>query len=156
MTNFHLAQINIGRIRAPLITDPIMKDFVDQLDTINALAEATPGFVWRLQSESGNATDILIYEDERLLLNMSVWESVDALFNYAYASDHTDFFRRRGEWFERMTTPHMALWWIPAGTLPTPHEGKHRIEYLTEHGPTPYAFTFKQRFPVPDQDALPK
>jgi hypothetical protein len=154
MTGFHLAEINIARMRAPLITDLIMKDFVDQLDTINALAESSPGFVWRLKSDSGNATDILIYEDPRIIINMSVWESIDALFSYAYFTDHTDAFRRRGEWFERMTTPHMALWWVPVGTLPTAEEGKQRLDHLTQHGPTEYAFTFKHRFPIPN--ALPR
>ena len=156
MAGFYLAEINIARMRAPIISDPIMKEFVDLLDEINALAEASPGFVWRLKSDSGNATDIQVYEDERIIVNMSVWDSIDALFNYAYSTDHTDVFRRRGEWFERMTTPHMTMWWIPVGTIPTAAEGRRRLEHLAQHGPTSHAFTFKQRFPIPDQDAQPQ
>lgn len=153
MAGFYLAEINIARMRAPLITDPIMQEFVDQLDAVNALAERSPGFVWRLKSDSGNATDIQVYEDTRIIVNMSVWETIEALFNYAYSTEHTDAFRRRGEWFERMTTPHMAMWWIPAGTIPTAEDGKLRLEHLVQHGPTLQAFTFKRRFPAPEQDA---
>jgi Domain of unknown function (DUF3291) len=148
MSRFHLAEINIAMARAPL-TAAIMQGFVAQLEAVNALAEAAPGFVWRLQSDSGNATDIRLYDDERIIVNMSVWETVDALFAYTYSGDHVTAFRRRTDWFERMEMPHLTLWWIAAGTLPTALEGKARLDHLRLHGPTAAAFTFKQRFPMP-------
>src|SRR5882762_1126507 len=112
--SYHLAQINIGRLVAP-IDDPKIADFVAQLDEINALAERSPGFVWRLKSDSGNATDIVYSDDPFVILNMSVWESVEALRDYAYGSKHVESLRRRAEWFEKMSKPHYCLWWIPEG-----------------------------------------
>lgn len=147
MTDYHLAQVNIAKMRAP-IDSPIMAEFVAQLDAINAVAEAAPGFIWRLQSEAGNATSIRVFDDLMLIINMSVWESVEALFEYTYRSNHVDIFRRRGDWFERMETPHMALWWIPAGHIPTPQEAKDKLALLEREGATPLAFTFKCRFTV--------
>ena len=143
--DYHLAQINIGRILGAM-DGPIMKEFKDNLDPINALAEATPGFVWRLQDESGNNTSLRPYEDERMIVNMSVWESVDALRDFVYRGMHVEVMRRRREWFERFPSSYMCLWWIPAGTLPTVDDAKLRLASLDAHGPTPYAFTFKQRF----------
>lgn len=145
---YHLAQINIGRILGPM-DGPVMAGFVAQLDEINRLADNSPGFVWRLQTEAGNATDIKVFEDEWIILNMSVWENIEALKNYVYYSAHAKVLRDRKQWFERMETPFMALWWIPAGHIPTALEGKERIEKLTELGPTPEAFTFKHFFPAP-------
>ncbi len=147
--SYHIAQLNIARMRAPL-DDPSMADFVNNLSRINALGENSPGFVWLLKDDSGtnSATEIRPYADERIIVNMTVWESVEALHDYAYYSDHTDFFRRRAEWFEKMETPILVLWWIPAGHIPTVEEAKTRLDYLTAHGPTPYAFTFKKRFTV--------
>ena len=145
---YHLAQINIGRLRAPL-DDPRIAGFVDQLDPINALADESPGFVWRLQSEAGDATSFRVFEDERILLNMSVWESMEALQEYVYHSAHLGPLRDRKQWFDVPDKPHLALWWIPAGHLPTPQEGKERLEHLRRHGPSPEAFTFKQPFPAP-------
>ena len=145
MANFHLAQINVARMRAAL-TDPIMKGFVDQLDEVNALAEASPGFVWRLKTEAGNATDVQAFDDPMILVNMSVWESVEALQQYVYRSHHVNVFRDRGQWFETYGAPHLALWWIPAGKTPTVEEGKRRLELLKARGPTGEAFTFKQVF----------
>ena len=148
MPNYHLAQINIGRMLAP-IDDPIMAEFVAQLPAINALADASPGFVWRLQSESGDATSIKAYDDELIIVNMSVWESVESLREYAYRSSHTGVLKHRAKWFEKFDGPYMALWWVPAGHIPTPQEGKARLEYLREHGDTPYVFSFKNIFPAP-------
>jgi Domain of unknown function (DUF3291) len=148
---FHIAQLNIGRIRGP-IDSPIMAEFVALLDPVNAVADASPGFVWRLQTEEGNATAVRPYEDESIAVNMSVWESIDDLAAFVYRSGHVDVMRRRREWFERMRI-YMVLWWIPAGELPTVEEAKERLEHLRVHGPTPYAFTFKARFPSPDLDA---
>lgn len=149
---FHLCQVNIGLAKAPM-DDPIMHGFASQLDRINQLADNSPGFVWRLQSDSGNATDILLYENPLMLYNMSVWESIDALFEYTYHSDHTAVMVHRKQWFNPMSGPYMALWWIPAGQLPAMPEGKARIDYLTAHGPSPVAFHFKNVFP-PNPDAV--
>jgi uncharacterized protein DUF3291 len=148
MPQFHLAQINIARMLAP-IDDPVMADFVAQLPPINALAEESPGFVWRLQSEDGDATSIKVYDDAMVIINLTVWESVEALRQFVYKSNHYGVLRERKRWFELFKGPYYALWWIPAGHLPDPQEGKERLEHLREHGETPYAFSFKNVFPVP-------
>lgn len=143
--NYHIAQINIARMRTP-IDHPIMADFVAQLDYINAIADKSPGFVWRLQTEEGNATQMRVFEDERLIVNMSVWESIEALHDYAYRSEHAPLIGKRKTWFEPLGAPHQVLWWIPAGHIPTPQEGKERLAILAQHGPTGEAFTFKKPF----------
>lgn len=145
--NYHIAQLNIAQMRAPL-DDPLMAGFVANLDPINALGEATPGFVWRLKDEDNNATALRPF-DNMTIVNMTVWETIDTLFNYAYYSDHARMFRRRAEWFEKVSEAVMVLWWIRARHIPTMDEAKARLTYLRENGPTPYAFTFKQRF-TPD------
>lgn len=146
--NWHLAQLNIGRIRAPM-NDPIMAEFAAALDEINALAEATPGFVWRLKEESGNATSIVAYPDPRVLVNMSVWTDLAALHGYVYRSVHGKFFARRLAWFEKHDGAALVLWWIPAGHLPTVDEAKARLAMLDTNGPGPEAFTFRQSYPPP-------
>lgn len=146
MAAYHLAQINIARILAPL-QDPQMAGFVNQLDAINAIADDSPGFIWRLQTESGDATAIRVFDDDTILINMSVWESVEALHQYVYRSDHLGPLRERKKWFAPFDGPYLALWWVPAGHTPTPEEGKERLAYLGDHGPTAYAFTFRQNFP---------
>lgn len=146
-SDFHLAQLNIARMRAPL-TDPIMADFVGQLDAINALADHSQGFDWRLQTESGNATEINAFNDPGIIVNLTVWESIDSLHKYAYRSDHAGGFRNRKQWFEPMSTPSMVLWWIPAGHIPLTDEAKERLELLEKQGPTAQAFTFKVSFPA--------
>ena len=158
---FHLAQINVGRLRAPT-DDPMIAEFMDALDEINALAERSPGFVWRFQTEDGNATAVRPYEDELVLVNMSVWESAEALGGYVYRSDHVGFLRRRTEWFQRSADASVALWWIAAGTLPTVEDGVARLDHLRRYGPTPHAFTFRHTFtategpgPVDDRDVCP-
>ena len=118
MTRFHLAQVNIGRFIAP-IDDPVMEGFRSQLDPINALADASPGFVWRLQTEDGDATALRPYPDERVLINLSVWADLDALRGYVYRSAHAAVMRRRREWFERFEGVFVALWWVPAGHRPS-------------------------------------
>jgi hypothetical protein len=145
--NYHLAQINVARMLA-LLDDPLMADFVAQLDRVNAIAEQSPGFVWRLQGETGNATDIRAFEDERILVNMSVWESIEALHQFVYRSEHIEVYRPRKKWFEPITPPYV-LWWIPAGHLPTVEEGKARLELLARGGSSSTAFSFKQRFQPP-------
>lgn len=150
MSNYYIAQINIGRLLAP-VDDPLIAEFVAQLAPINALADSSPGFVWRLQTEEGDATNIKAYDDEMIALNMSVWESVDALREFAYKSEHAGVMRDRKKWFEKFDGPYMALWWIPAGQIPTPQEGRKRLEYLRQHGDSEYAFSFKNIFPQPEE-----
>ena len=147
---FHLAQVNIGRLRAP-IDDPIMEGFRTQLDPINALADRSPGFVWRLQTEDGNATAIRPYaDDDRMAINMSVWESLEALQQFVYRSAHVGPLRDRKQWFEPIEEPILVLWWVPAGHIPTIAEAKERLDHLKAHGPSPEAFTFRVPFPAPD------
>lgn len=148
---YHLAQINIARLVAPL-DDPKIADFVAQLEPINALADAAPGFVWRLQSASGNATDVAYNDDPFVIVNMSVWESPEALRDYVYASRHMNVFRDRAKWFEKMDKPHYCLWWIPAGHIPTVAEGRERLEHYQQYGATPFSFWFSQRFPAPAEE----
>ena len=151
MAEYHIAQINIGRVKAPL-EDPVMAGFVSRLDEINALADRSPGFVWRLQTSAGNATYFRPYEhDDRILLNMSVWESVEALQHYVYHTMHSELLRQRRDWFEKFAGVYVALWWVPAGHIPGIDEAKKRLAHLETHGPTEFAFTFKQIFP-PDQE----
>lgn len=127
-----------------------MAEFVASLDPINALADESPGAVWRLQTEDGNATTIRAFDDDRVIVNMSVWESIDHLAGFVYRSAHVDVMRRRREWFERIRL-HMALWWVPIGHIPSVSEAEKRLAHLREHGPTPDAFTFKARFPPGDE-----
>lgn len=150
MPRYHLAQVNIGKFVAP-IDDPIMAGFKNQLDPINALADATPGFVWRLQTEDGNATAVRPDDNDPLMaINMSVWTSIDALQQYVYKSDHVAPLRDRRQWFQKIDGPILALWWIPAGHIPTVAEAMAKLAYLEEHGPTREAFTFRAPFPAPD------
>jgi hypothetical protein len=148
-SGWQLAQVNIGRIRAPM-TDPVMAEFAAALEEINALAEATPGFVWRLKDDSGNATSIHVFPDPRLLVNMSVWSDFTVLQGYVYRSAHGKFFARRQAWFETYDGVYLALWWIPAGHLPTVDEAKERLALLGANGPTAQAFTFRMSFSPPD------
>jgi hypothetical protein len=150
VTRYHLAQANIGRIRAPL-EDPIMEGFRSQLDPINALADRSPGFVWRLQTEDGNAMAIRpVADDERMAINMSVWESLEALQQFVYRSAHVGPLRDRKQWFEPIEGPILVLWWIPAGHVPTVAEALERLQHLKQNGPSPDAFTFRTPFPPPD------
>jgi Domain of unknown function (DUF3291) len=158
----HLAQLNIGRLRAPL-DDPAIDDFRNNLARINALAEVSPGFVWRLQDEAGDATGIKLFDDDLTIINLTVWTSIESLADFAYRSDHVEQLRRRREFFEPPTQPILCLWWIPEGTIPTPQEALGRLDHLRTHGPTPTAFTFRHRFdpdsemgrPGTDRDACP-
>ena len=141
----HLAQLNIGRLHAPT-DDPLVAEFMDALDEINALAEASPGFVWRFQTDEGNATAERPFDDDTILVNFSTWVSVEALADYVYRSDHTAYLRRRAEWFERMDEISAVLWWVPAGHRPTVDEAIERLEHLRARGPSAAAFTFRHRF----------
>ena len=151
--HWHLAQLNVGRLRAP-IDDPMVAEFKSALDHINAIADLTPGFVWRLQTEEGNATALHpIDDDELVAINMSVWESIEALAEYVYRSEHTAYLRRRRDWFERYGRPFLVLWWVPAGHLPSIEEALVRLGELEAVGPTQRAFTFAKRFAPPGVEA---
>jgi hypothetical protein len=146
---YELAQLNIGVIKGPM-DSPVMADFAANLERINALAEQTPGFVWRLQTDDGDATALRPFENENMLVNMSVWRDADALRSFVYRSDHVDIMRRRAQWFERMNEGFLVLWWIPEGHRPSIAEAIARLETLRRQGPTAQAFTFRQSFPPPD------
>ena len=145
MPGFHLAQVNVGRLRAP-IDAPELAGFVAALEPVNALADAAPGFVWRLQTEDGDATAIRPFDDEMIAINLSVWESLGALADFVYSADHAAVMRGRRQWFERMEESYLALWWIPAGELPSVADARARLEHLRSHGPSPHGFTFRQHF----------
>ena len=145
MSNWHLAQINVGELKRER-GDPVVQPFFDVLDEINALAEKSPGFVWRLEDETGNATGIQIAPEAKFILNMSVWEGFDALFNFVYRSQHTPVMARRKDWFEHFGSTYQALWWVPAGHTPTIDEAIARLWVLEKYGPSPRAFHFKARF----------
>jgi hypothetical protein len=142
----HVAQMNVGTARYDL-GDPGMADFMNNLDRINALAETSPGFVWRLTGEGNNATDIKPTDNPRFIVNMSVWRSIEALLDYVYRSDHRSVMVRRREWFEKPDAPYHVLWWVAEQHTPSVAEGLARLRHLAEHGPTPHAFTFKAVFP---------
>src|SRR5580692_463396 len=148
VSNYELAQLNIGIIRGPM-DSPVMTQFAANLQRINAVAEASPGFVWRLQTEAGDATAIRPFENENMLLNMSVWRDVESLNRYVYSSAHMEIMRRRKEWFERMREAFLVLWWVPAGHRPSVAEAVGKLEMLRSKGPTAEAFTFRQAFPPP-------
>ena len=154
MTAWHIAQLNVATAVAPL-DSPELADFVAALDGVNALAERSPGFVWRLKSDSGNATDIRASDDPNFIVNMSVWESVEALFEFVYRSMHTKVMVRRREWFQKPDQAFQVLWWVPAGHTPTVEEALARLEHLRAHGPTAHAFTFKERYPAPGESGGP-
>lgn len=148
---FHLAQLNIARMLAPL-SDPLMADFVAQLHNMNVIADASPGFVWRLQDDEGDATNIRAFDDDRILVNLSVWESVEALSDYVYRSQHGGVMRDRRRWFERSDQPTFVLWWVPAGQMPTLAQAEDRLEHLRRQGATEYAFSFAKPFSPPAQE----
>jgi hypothetical protein len=146
---YQLAEINIATFRVPM-ADPVNADFIANLDRVNALAEAAPGFVWRLVGEGNNALEIHAFENPNTAINMSVWTDMEALANFVYRNDgHREIMRRRKEWFERMEF-HLALWWVPAGHRPTIAEGKERLESLSRVGPSAHAFVFSRPFPAPN------
>lgn len=151
----HVVQFNIARLRAPL-DDPATSEFVDALEPINALADAAPGFVWRLQTDDGDATSIRLFDDDAIIVNMSVWESIESLRAFVYSSEHKKYLARRHEWFTVMDEMYLVLWWVPVGTIPEPAEGVRRLLHLREHGPSPRAFTFRAAFPARDRGDVGK
>lgn len=151
---YQLAEINIATFRQPM-TDPVNAEFIANLDRVNALAEAAPGFIWRLVGAGNNALDLRAFENPNTAVNMSVWTDLDALANFVYRNDgHREIMRRRREWFDRMEF-HLALWWIPAGHRPTVVEGKERLESLSRIGSSAHAFVFSRPFPAPGAAASP-
>ncbi len=150
MARYHLAQVNIGRLRAPLDNE-LIAEFREALAEINALAEWSPGFVWRHKDDSGNATNTRPFPDDPLVIyNASVWASLDALKDYVDKSRHVEFFKEHADWFEMHPGANTALWWVPTGHQPTAEEATQRLAHLEKHGPTPHAFTFARSFPPPD------
>lgn len=145
MSKYNLAQVNIARMLAP-IDSLVMADFVANLERINKLAENSKGFVWRLTDENDNATSLQVFEDEYIIVNMSIWKSKEALFDFTYNSAHVEIFKRKKEWFSKMRDMHMALWYVPVDSEPTPEDAKQRLEYLNNNGESPYAFSFKSTF----------
>lgn len=152
--SWQLAQLNVARLLYP-VEHPAISDFVDGLDTVNALAERSDGFVWRLQDDAGNATSFRIYDDPLFIVNMSVWQSADALMKFVQSDTHLAFLKRRREWFEKPTAAYATLWWVSAGHRPTVCEAQERLEHLRGNGPTAFAFTFRDRYPAPDADCQP-
>jgi hypothetical protein len=148
----HLAQVNIALMKGPF-DGPVMAGFVERLDEINALADGSPGFVWRLQTGQGNAAYLRPFDDDRIIANLSVWTGIEELHQFVYKSAHAHVMRRRQEWFSKFKGAYVALWWVPEGHLPSMDEAKTRLAHLEKHGPTPFVFTFKDRFP-PDEALL--
>ena len=145
---YHLAQYNIARLLEPL-DSPSLAAFMAALDPLNRLADESPGFVWRHQTEDGNSTAIRVRGDPMIIINFSVWESIGSLFEYAYHSAHVEIFRRRWEFFEHMDQPYLVLWWVPPGHEPSVEEAEERLDYLRANGPSAHAFGFKSRHPAP-------
>jgi hypothetical protein len=144
MAGFELAQLNIARMKDS-IDSPLLAEFVANLDRINAIAEKMPGYVWRLQTDDGNATALRPFGDD-MLVNLSVWRDVDALKQFVFGEQHLEIMRRRGEWFHRMEAAYVVFWWVPAGHRPDADEAKHRLNYLQANGPSPTAFTLRDSF----------
>jgi hypothetical protein len=146
---YQLAEINIGRIKGVNINDPIMKEFVDNLDSVNQLAESSEGFVWRLKDDSNNATNLNPFDDEQVIINISVWESVEALEKFTFKTFHTDFLKRRKEWFQQLGKAYFAMWWIPKGQYPTMEEAIAKLDFLQQNGASEQVFTFREKFDKP-------
>jgi hypothetical protein len=146
---FHVAQVNVARMREPL-DRPSMQAFVEGLEPINALADASPGFVWRLQTDDGDATALRVFDDDMIIVNMSVWDSVEALRGFVFRSEHAGYLRRRSEWFEKLVEASTALWWIPGGATPTVEDATAKLEALKAHGSTSEAFTLRDVFRPPE------
>lgn len=148
---YHLAQINVALAKDEMKSET-MSGFVSRLAEINELAENSDGFVWRLKEESGDATSIRVFDDPLLIINMSVWQNLESLKKYVYQSDHVQLVRNRDSWFHKMKEMYQALWWVPAGHIPTIGEAKERLELIRTNGPTPLAFTFAKNFPTPEPE----
>jgi hypothetical protein len=153
MPAHHLAQVNVARLVAP-IDSPLLAGFVARLDEVNALAEGAPGFVWRLKDDvTNNATAVPMYDDDKIIVNLSVWASIEALRAFTYSGAHLEVYKQRRGWFSLMRDASMAMWWVPAGHVPDVAEARERLAHLREHGPSPFAFPFGAPFPPPAEAA---
>ena len=152
---FDLAQLNIALLRAPLDSEQLA-DFVAALDPINTAADASPGFVWRLVGKGGDATSIRAFGDDRFIVNMSTWASIEALRSFTFSTAHAEVMRNRRKWFHSMAEAYVALWWVPKGHRPTVREAEEHLAHLRVHGPSPVAFTFKVPFPEPNAGSEPR
>jgi hypothetical protein len=148
MEQYQLAQINVAKMKGVSLDDPVMKEFKDNLNAVNAHAEISDGFVWRLKEENNNATGLDPYHDPTIIINVSVWRDIPALQQFTYRSFHAEFLKRRREWFLTYGKVSMAIWWVPSGEFPTTEQAMQRLDYLTNNGPSPYAFSFKNSFQV--------
>ncbi|WKL49940.1 DUF3291 domain-containing protein [Flavobacterium pectinovorum] len=151
MNQYHLAEINIAKMKGVDINDPIMKEFVDNLDLVNTLAEKSEGFVWRLKDDSSNATNLNPYNDEQIIVNVSFWENIETLEGYMYKTFHSEFLKRRKEWFLKFGKAHTAMWWIPAGQIPTLEEAVEKLDYLQQNGASEIVFDLRNKFPAPNE-----
>ena len=154
LVDYHLAQVNIARMNADL-DDPIMSGFVQRLKEINALADNSRGFVWRFQTVEGDATYLRPFEDKRILFNMSVWETVEHLKEYVYASKHVELLKSKASWFTKLDEVHLALWWIPEGQTPSVEGALEKLQIIKTNGSTPDAFTFAKPYPKPNKALQP-
>lgn len=146
---YNLAQINVAKMKGVNIEDPVMKEFVDALDTVNQVAESSPGFVWRLKSDDNNATSFNPYNDEQIIINVSIWESFQALENFMYKSLHFEYLKRRREWFQSFGKMYTAMWWIKTGSVTTEAEAVDKLTELQSNGPSQHVFDFRNRFEAP-------
>jgi hypothetical protein len=151
MKKYNIAEINIAKMRGVNINDPIMKEFVDNLNNVNEIAEKSDGFVWRLKDENNNATSINPYNDVQIIINVSVWDSIETLENFMYRTFHSDFLKRRKEWFQSFGTAHTAMWWIPESQTPTLQEAVEKLDYLQKNGASAASFDFRNKFPKPSE-----
>ena len=147
--NYQLAQLNIGRARGNM-DDPVMAGFGARIEEINSLAEDSPGFVWRLKADAGDPTLAALFNDPRVLVNMSVWKDIDSLKHFVYRPVHVELIKDRDEWFTKMASAHQVLWWVPEGHEPSAEEARDRLWHLDRHGPGEHAFTFARPAPKPD------
>ena len=151
MSEYQIAEINVARMKGININDPIMKEFVDNLDKVNALAESSEGFVWRLKDESNNATNLNPYNDEQVIINISVWQSIETLENFIYKTFHTEFLKRRKEWFQSYGKAYTAMWWIPKGQFPSIQEAIENLDYYQKNGPSELVFDFRNKYLPPHE-----
>jgi len=149
--DYQIAEINIARMKGVNIDDPIMKEFVDNLDKVNEIAEKSEGFVWRLKDENNDATSFNPYNDEQVIVNISVWETIESLETFMYKTFHTEFLKRRKEWFHTYGKVSTAMWWIPRGKTPTMQEAVDKLDYLQKNGSSKLAFDFRNKYPKPNE-----
>lgn len=151
MLEYHLAEINVAKMKGVDIDDPIMKDFVDNLDKVNAIAESSKGFVWRYIDESNNATTADPFNDKQMIVNLSVWKTLEDLEHFMYHTFHMEIMKRKKEWFKKFESAYVALWWIKKDHIPTLEEAMLKLKELNKTGPTPHVFNFKKKYKQPSE-----